>query len=114
MSWVLRRIIPEDECPGTCCKKTPLEPDPVTGVCIHFDPSLKGRKFGGCSLMTTDGKEDVSKSVVLNVERKTKFQGEHCIGYPIPDLIPAKDTKYPTDFGRGFFPSCECWEWEKV
>lgn len=116
---VLRRIIPQKECPGTCCKKQGLVPD-ETGRCKFFT-DIKGRRFGGCTFINVDNSVDQTKlnNADMPQELKDKFN-RYCNQYPVPALVPAFDTEYETTFGRGFAETevgknvCECFAWEKT
>lgn len=110
--YILRRIISKDDCPGTCCKLTGAFPGSGTTRCVHFIDEMVGRKCGGCPFFKPDGSVDTDKLVQLGVNQD-RFQNA-CNGWPVPDTVPAFDTEYPTHFGQGFSPICECFEWEMV
>jgi len=111
-NYKLRRIIPQDECPGTCCKMTPLEPGP-DGVCVHWSADANERPNGGCTLMNRDGTADYVALDHSSANTKEKFE-KTCVHYPVPALIPALDTRYPSKFGRAFGEACPCFEWEEI
>ncbi len=111
--YILRRIIPQEECPGTCCKLTGAFPGSGTTRCIYFEDVIPGRKCGGCPFFNSDGTINQDKYVQLSTEDKEKFQNA-CNNWPVPGKIPAFDTPYDTHFGRDFGDICPCFRWEVI
>jgi len=115
MGWKLVRICPEDECPGTCCKKTGIFPTSFGDgtqdrLCQHFDENLdpEGRKYGGCPFF-----DAATREAVLTAEEITAWEG-CCRDWPVPLEVPAFDTEYSVQFGAGFGTGCACFEWQEV
>lgn len=121
----LKRIVREEDCPGTCCRTGggafPLEDR--SGVCKYHDLNFPDRPFGGCSLF-----DDTVRSATLTPEEETRWE-QVCRDWPCsPDTN--RDTgvrtlvqltvgqqygeKYTHRFGSGGNKVCDCYEWERV
>jgi hypothetical protein len=111
--YILRRIIPQNECPGTCCKKTGAFPASGTTRCIYFQEKIEGRAHGGCPFFNTDNSVNKKKLIQLSIVDQEKFNYA-CKNWPVPGKIPAFDTPYDTHFGRGFGDICPCFRWEVI
>ena len=111
--YILRRVIRQEECPGTCCKETGAFPGSGTRRCIYFQDTIPGRKFGGCPFFCSDGSIDQSEFAKLSTIDQQKFQIT-CKNWPCPDTIPELDTPYDEDFGQGFGDICPCFRWEVI
>ncbi len=111
--YILRRIIPQDECPGTCCKLTGAFPASGTTRCVHFQNEITGRKCGGCPFFKPNGSVDETKLIQLSIHDQNKFLFT-CSRWPFPDTIPELDTPYDHDFGQDFGDICPCFRWEVI
>lgn len=111
--YILRRIIPRNECPGTCCKMTGVFPESGTTRCIYFEDNFPGRPHGGCPFFNPDNTINLKTYNQLSVEDQDKFQYA-CNNWPVPSKIPMMDTPYDRHFGQAFEPVCECFEWEVI
>ncbi len=111
--YILHRVIPQNECPGTCCMETGAFPASGTTQCIYFQEKIDGRKHGGCPFFNSDNSVNKDKFVKLSTVNQSRFEYA-CKNYPVPGLIPEFDTSYDTHFGRGFGESCPCFEWEVI
>lgn len=111
--YILRRIIQQNECPGTCCKKTGAFPGSGTTRCIYFKDTIPGRLHGGCPFFNTDGTINQNEYAKLSMEDKRKFLVT-CNNWPCPDTVPRLDTSYDEDFGQAFDDICPCFKWEVV
>lgn len=116
IKYTLRRVIPNEECPGTCCQLTGIFPGSgnvmtKTTKCIYFEEYIPGRKYGGCPFFKPDGTIDQEKYDKLSNEDQEKFQFS-CNKWPCPNTVPELDTPYDEDFGQGFGDICPCFRWE--
>jgi hypothetical protein len=111
--YILRRVIPQNECPGTCCLKTGAFPASGTTQCIYFQEYIPGRKHGGCPFFNEDSSINQTKFVKLSIEDKAKFEYA-CKNYPVSGIIPAFDKPFDTHFGRDFGDYCPCFRWEVI
>ncbi len=110
--YILRRIIPRRDCPGTCCKVTGAFPD-TSGSCIHYSNDIVGRPQGGCPFFSNNNSINTNALQILNQNDQQVFNTK-CNGYPCPTLIPELDTPYDHMFGRSFGEECPCFEWEII
>ncbi len=111
-TYTLRRVIPEAECPGTCCKMTGVFPVANGTRCVHFNDRIPGRPFGGCPFFNLDNSLS-EEHARLSVQDKEKFR-RGCHEWPVPDSVPQLDVPYDMKFGQEFHPACECFEWEEI
>lgn len=111
IKYTLRRIIPQEECPGTCCKLTGAFPGSGTTRCIYFEDVVPGRKCGGCPFFNSNGTINQDKYAQLSTKDQKRFQFA-CKNWPCPDTVPELDTPYNEDFGQGFGDICPCFKWE--
>lgn len=111
--YILRRVIRQDECPGTCCKKTGAFPGSGTTKCIYFQDIIPDRRCGGCPFFCSDGTVNQDKLAQLSEKDQKKFQAT-CSNWPYPGAIPKLDTPYDEDFGQAFGDICPCFKWEVV
>lgn len=111
-TYTLRRVIPQEECPQTCCQETGRFPSREgSRACQYHDSKVGGRKYGGCPFIRPDGTQDDGALVVLNSEQRDRFV-RTCLNYLVPSPVPELNAPYPTDFGQGFGAVCPCFEWE--
>ena len=117
MKYTLIRIIPQDECPGTCCKRTGVFPEEGSQRCRYFDETLNGRRFGGCYLFQQDGSIDLRRYGDLTTEEQKRFDFS-CRYWPVPSPVPQFGRTYDHNFRSEFaesadeHPPCECFAWK--
>jgi hypothetical protein len=102
MQYILRRILSSEECPGTCCRKSPCFPD-KNGKCPYLLENHDGR-VTACSIFIERPPELTDEQYEIWIKRGRDW--------PVPCPVPSFNTPCNTRFGRGFSPSCDCFEWE--
>lgn len=133
-TFTLRRVIPQDECPGTCCHRHGIFPTEATkdthghNVCRYWNDSVAGRRYGGCTIW-----EDADRQRAFNLDFSTDAERtaaeekwlDSCKEWPIPRMVQAVDVTYrgmavdfctiPTKKNEDYETNdvwCECFRWE--
>lgn len=105
---ILRRVIPEDECPGTCCRGPAQPPFPLGEHkdCRYFMPEFNGRPHGGCMLF-----DKTQREALLGDDDVQKWK-DVCVALPWAELnVPLEQSNRFTS--RGGTSWCDCFTEEK-
>lgn len=100
---VLTRVIPEDECPGTCCKGPASPPFPIGEHkdCRYFVYEFPGRPHGGCMLF-----EEARREALLGDDDIRSWK-DTCVALPYVTLdVPVeRDNRFTRRSGTTW---CDC------
>ena len=100
---ILKRVITEENCPGTCCKAIAYPPfSGENGDCVEWKKDFPGRINGGCGYFNLKNACDPDKK---------KIWESVCKALPYVKIGTIDKNPRHTFMHKNGIKWCECFEW---
>lgn len=112
-TYIWKRVIPEEECPGTCCRAAAghLFKIAASGFCEHHDATMDPatRKFGGCSI-----RDDTRRAAARLTPRQERAFQSGCVTPFVQLDVIRNEKQMKRDNDMELESWCDCFRKEEV